>query len=427
MFPSCQFLNEDLIHVRKKHELSQEDLECRQQIVNQLETYLKGTFNQDAELQVIGSTANGFGQKYSDLDLCLTLPSQNIFESQAVLRLEQKLKDNPWVDCVVAIHNAKVPIVKLRHKSSCVNIDICVFNILAVHNAALLRAYSSIDSRVKDLGYVVKAMAKNLAICNARKHTLSSYAWLNMTIYFLQQRQPPVLPVLQELYMGKRKPKRIVEEKWNSWFYDNLDSLPKIWPEYKTNKESLGELYEGFLTFYTEEFLFDVDYVSIRCREIRTRYERRRGSKWFEGFCAGNKKPMVIQDPFELTHNIAKSVNAQSMRSITESLRNELACFKTFWHCPLHASIIQKSKKPLSSVSATSIGSQATNKKQETKSDGKPVQTARLEFLRSRPIPLPSEVVRLLKMTQLEFIRSRPVPLPSEALRSSRAHSANIS
>lgn len=45
-----------------------------------------------------------------------------------------------------------------------------------------------------------------------------------MLLHFLQQRDPPVLPVLQELYDTKEKPENIVEG-FNCWFYDDLNNL----------------------------------------------------------------------------------------------------------------------------------------------------------------------------------------------------------
>jgi DNA polymerase sigma len=35
-------------------------------------------------------------------------------------------------------------------------------------------------------------------ICDASRGSLSSYAYILVVIYFLQQRKPPVIPVLQE-------------------------------------------------------------------------------------------------------------------------------------------------------------------------------------------------------------------------------------
>ena len=45
----------------------------------------------------------------------------------------------------------------------------------------------SIDSRVKVLGYVVKEFAKICDIGDASRGSLSSYAYILMLIYYLQQ------------------------------------------------------------------------------------------------------------------------------------------------------------------------------------------------------------------------------------------------
>jgi terminal uridylyltransferase len=62
-----------------------------------------------------------------------------------------------------------------------------------------------------------------------------------MAIYFLQQCNPPVIPVLQEvhfnlnyaeqlliisfqLYKGDTQPKMLVEG-WNTWFFDDMAEL----------------------------------------------------------------------------------------------------------------------------------------------------------------------------------------------------------
>ena len=66
----------------------------------------------------------------------------------------------------------------------------------------MLRTYTSIDPRVKTLGYVVKEFAKRCDIGDASRGSLSSYAYILMLIYYLQQVQPPVVPVLQEIHDG---------------------------------------------------------------------------------------------------------------------------------------------------------------------------------------------------------------------------------
>ncbi len=44
---------------------------------------------------------------------------------------------------------------------------------------------------------MVKLFAKSCDIGDASRGSLSSYAYILMLLHFLQQRQPPVVPVLQ--------------------------------------------------------------------------------------------------------------------------------------------------------------------------------------------------------------------------------------
>ena len=126
---------------------------------------------------------------------------------------------------VQSITSAKVPIIKFVHKNTRIEGDISLYNILALENTRMLRTYSSIDPRVKTLGYVVKEFAKKCDIGDASRGSLSSYAYILMLIYYLQQVQPPVVPVLQELHHdSKEKPVKTVDG-WNAWFYSDLDKL----------------------------------------------------------------------------------------------------------------------------------------------------------------------------------------------------------
>jgi terminal uridylyltransferase len=64
-------------------------------------------------------------------------------------------------------------------------------------NTALLRAYTSIDERVADLGLAIKLWAKGNSLNDASQGTLSSYSWIVMMLHYLQRTEPPVVPFLQ--------------------------------------------------------------------------------------------------------------------------------------------------------------------------------------------------------------------------------------
>lgn len=54
-------------------------------------------------------------------------------------------------------------------------------------------------------------------IGDASKGSLSSYAYILMLLHYLQQCNPPVIPVLQALHKGDKPPEKFIDG-WNCWF-----------------------------------------------------------------------------------------------------------------------------------------------------------------------------------------------------------------
>ena len=52
---------------------------------------------------------------------------------------------------------------------------------------------------MQPLVYMMKRFVKTACIGDASRGSLSSYAYTLMVLYFLQQIEPPILPVLQEV------------------------------------------------------------------------------------------------------------------------------------------------------------------------------------------------------------------------------------
>lgn len=63
--------------------------------------------------------------------------------------------------------------------------------------------WAQIDPRMVQLSLIVKRWAKRRGINSAFKGTLSSYAYVILVIFFLQTRNPPVLPALQQIRSPK--------------------------------------------------------------------------------------------------------------------------------------------------------------------------------------------------------------------------------
>ncbi|XP_063099916.1 terminal uridylyltransferase 7 isoform X2 [Cavia porcellus] len=287
--------------------------QAREHIRQNLESFIRQDFP-GTKLSLFGSSKNGFGFKQSDLDICMTINGHETAEGLDCVRtieeLARVLRKHSGLRNILPITTAKVPIVKFFHLRSGLEVDISLYNTLALHNTRLLSAYSAIDLRVKYLCYTMKVFTKMCDIGDASRGSLSSYAYTLMVLYFLQQRSPPVIPVLQEIYKGEKKPEIFVDG-WNIYFFDQIDELPTYWPEYGKNTESVGQLWLGLLRFYTEEFDFKEHVISIRRKSLLTTFKKQWTSKY-----------IVIEDPFDLNHNLGAGLSRKMTNFIMKAFIN---------------------------------------------------------------------------------------------------------
>ncbi|KAI4883886.1 hypothetical protein NFI96_025619 [Prochilodus magdalenae] len=317
------------------HELSPTlgEQQKREQILASLERFIRKEYNDKAQLCLFGSSKNGFGFRDSDLDICMTLEGHDTAEKlnckEIIEGLAKVLKKHTGLRNILPITTAKVPIVKFEHKQSGLEGDISLYNTLrpppdppafcsqAQHNTRMLATYAALDPRVQFLGYTMKVFAKRCDIGDASRGSLSSYAYILMVLYFLQQRQPPVIPVLQEIYDGSSMPQRMVDG-WNAFFFDDLEELRRRLPEFQQNRETVGELWLGLLRFYTEEFDFKEHVISIRQRKRLTTFEK----QW-------TSKCIAIEDPFDLNHNLGAGVSRKMTNFIMKAFINGRKLFGT--------------------------------------------------------------------------------------------------
>ncbi|XP_027730738.1 terminal uridylyltransferase 7 isoform X5 [Vombatus ursinus] len=287
--------------------------QAREHIRQNLENFIRQEFP-GTKLSLFGSSKNGFGFKQSDLDICMTIEGLETAEGLDCIRmieeLSRVLKKHSGLRNVLPITTAKVPIVKFFHMRSGLEVDISLYNTLALHNTKLLAAYSTIDPRVKYLCYTMKVFTKICDIGDASRGSLSSYAYTLMVLYFLQQRNPPVIPVLQEIYEEEKRPEIIVDG-WNTYFFDRIGELPAFWPEHGKNTESVGELWLGLLRFYTEEFDFKEHVICIRRKSLLTTFKKQWTSKY-----------IVIEDPFDLNHNLGAGLSRKMTNFIMKAFIN---------------------------------------------------------------------------------------------------------
>ncbi|XP_005154984.2 terminal uridylyltransferase 7 [Melopsittacus undulatus] len=294
--------------------------QAREHIRQNLENFIRHDFP-GTKLNLFGSSKNGFGFKESDLDICMTIDGLETAEGLDCIRiiedLAKVLKKQSGLRSVLPITTAKVPIVKFFHVRSGLEVDISLYNTLALHNTRLLSSYAAIDPRVKYLCYTMKVFTKICDIGDASRGSLSSYAYTLMVLYFLQQRNPPVIPVLQEIYKEPKKPEILVDG-WNVYFFDKIDELSVVWPDYGKNTESVGQLWLGLLRFYTEEFDFKEHVICIRSKNLLTTFKKQWTSKY-----------IVIEDPFDLNHNLGAGLSRKMTNFIMKAFINGRRLFGT--------------------------------------------------------------------------------------------------
>ncbi|KAM5191607.1 terminal uridylyltransferase 7 [Mantella aurantiaca] len=316
----CQILDHVCIQCYTDFSPSPLEGKAREHIRQDLEDFIRREFY-GARLNLFGSSKNGFGFIESDLDICLTFDgletAEDLDSIKTIEELARHLRKHQGLRNILPITTAKVPIVKFYHVRSGLEGDISLYNTLALHNTMLLALYAAIDPRVKHLCYIMKVFTKVCDIGDASRGSLSSYAYTLMVLYFLQQRDPPVIPVLQEIYLGAHKPETLVDG-WNVYFFDKLDGLPKYWPDYGKNKESAGELWLGLLRFYTEDFDFKEHVISIRRKCLLTTFKKQWTSKY-----------IVIEDPFDLNHNLGAGLSRKMTNFIMKAFINGRRLFGT--------------------------------------------------------------------------------------------------
>eukprot|EP00808_Paulinella_micropora_P000899 g34607.t1 len=216
-------------------------------------------------------------------------------EIAVVVERMGKMLEKEFVE-VLALPNARIPIVKFRDPVSRLNCDMGVNNILALKNSSLIRAYVDIDPRVRPLSFVVKYWAKQRKVNDPYRGTLSSYAYVLMLIQFLQTCSPPILPCLQKNTEGLS---RDVVNGFDCTFHD-----PARFKGYgKHNTSTLAELLLDFLSFYGFDYDYRGSVVSVRVGgHLDKRYKE---AAW----AASGKKDnhwLSIEDPLEVSHDLGR-------------------------------------------------------------------------------------------------------------------------
>ncbi|XP_030357444.1 speckle targeted PIP5K1A-regulated poly(A) polymerase isoform X2 [Strigops habroptila] len=247
-----------------------------------------------------GSGSGAEDSILSDIDLA-TMPAPEVLELVAtVLR-----RCVPGVRRVRAVPTARRPVVKFCHKQSGLAGDISIDNRLALLNTRFLQLCAEADERVRPLVYAVRLWAKQQGLAGnpaGGGPLLNNYALTLLVLFFLQTRSPPVLPAIARLRDLAGDEDRTVVCGWDCSFPRDVALL-----EPSTNTESPCSLLAEFFHTFGD---FDFPGQVISLREGRALpLPPPALPEVSEGLKLGS---LNLQDPFELSHNVAANVNEKT-------------------------------------------------------------------------------------------------------------------
>lgn len=165
-------------------------------------TTLKPLLEQHAGgvLHTFGSCDNGFWMRGSDVDACLVIRRCTQRQSWLTkLRLVRCLVERDRLGTAQVVGAARVPIAKVKNADGEELCDVSVNNVAALENSRFVGILAGLDPRVPALGRFIKHWASRRRINNRSEGTLSTYTLILQLFFFLQTREPAVLPKVTDI------------------------------------------------------------------------------------------------------------------------------------------------------------------------------------------------------------------------------------
>ena len=224
--------------------------------------------------------------------------------------------------------------------------DINFSNELAIHNTELLRCYSHCHPVIRKLVIFVKAWAKKRKINSPYQGTLSSYGYVLMVLHYaVNVAEPPLAPNLQ---LHQRAQREVVNGH-NVTFWRNEKEIidQGLRNNYGGNRASLGEHLRQFFTYYAWQnnktklggFIWATQVLSLR---TQGGILLKKDKNWVEMTITKteaanpnqeakevkNRHLFCIEDPFELEHNVARTVDYDGINRIRDEFKRACDHFR---------------------------------------------------------------------------------------------------
>ncbi|XP_055905143.1 terminal uridylyltransferase Tailor [Eupeodes corollae] len=288
------------------------------EIEKELSTLIRPAFpGQTVKIYFFGSRLSGIGTKYSDLDIFIDIGEVfNNFENRPSAQTKRKLqrvqgilsKNSQWSQ-LIAIENARVPILKILYRPKYTNCDIGFSNSLGFCNTKLTKYLLELQPIAKALAFFLK---KWLERSKLNDH-LTTYSAVLLVVCYLQTKKllPPI-KVLQENIEDQA-----MIGPWLAVFAEkSLEDLKIPLAPYLLehfNRE-LKSFFLYYSTFDFKRYLL-CPYLGqvLKAKDLETSPLLPRYCNYIESEKENkdallNISHMNVQDPFQLNHNVTKAV-----------------------------------------------------------------------------------------------------------------------
>ncbi|XP_043225053.1 terminal uridylyltransferase 4-like isoform X2 [Amphibalanus amphitrite] len=285
-----------LTEVYREHGLTEGRLAERRAVADQLKDTLRRGLGEggDCSLEVYGSCRHGCGFTDSVLDLAL-LPAEESRGAAQLTQAIQTLQDSELFTDVEHDFTSWTPHVGCVHASSGQRCQLALGAERDVLLARLVELYVGLDGRAAPLAVALRHLARVCEMDRPHAGSLPPSAFVLMTIFFLQQCEPPVLPALHQMVGANNDDDQLDFEAaaaaCGSWRSDNTSDLGTLWLR--------------MLRFYALELSDSDAVVSIRQRELVTRADK----GW-------NSKKISIEDPVQSKRNISRSISSAAVADV---------------------------------------------------------------------------------------------------------------
>ncbi|XP_076366914.1 poly(A) RNA polymerase, mitochondrial-like isoform X2 [Tachypleus tridentatus] len=315
-------ISEQMIKLHLSEQLSDLGSRLRFLICSQLEEALSGMFP-NCQVLPFGSSVNGFGKNFCDLDMLLSLntvqnnPTSRLkfqtkkayandrMQTQRTLETVGDILQNflPGIVQVQRILQARVPILKFHHIPTGIYCDLSISNKNGVLMSKLLYMCSELDPHIQPLMYTIRKWAReNHLTHDVPGRWISNFSLSLMVLFFLQARSQPLLLPLMDLVCIAGKSDKTLPDDME---YISQKGL-KHPPSEKT--EDLEILLKEFFLFY-EKFNFKERGLSLTTGHSMVKPDY---------------SPLYIENPLEQELNVSKNVSSEEMERFSTCVRTAL-------------------------------------------------------------------------------------------------------